>query len=306
MGIYRALTNAASGDAFVKDSPWYLAGKMTGVPQFNFPLFFRAADQLRKRHKVNIVSPAEIDDPATREAALASPDGAPGSGVANDETYGDFMARDVKIVIDQAAGVIVLPYWYESTGATIEVFTALRLNPPKPVFYYDPDLDKLGHRIDLQRLFEALALASADKPVELFAPDPIPDREPYVEGGKFLRPANPEPDEAESYVGHYVTGTAADIEPEPAKTIAQEADELIAGARQSQYGHPIEDFTRTAGAINAMFGTELGPMDVPQLMILLKLSRIRQTPFKRDSWVDIDGYAGTAEMVAEKLGTPLE
>ena len=57
---------------------WYLAGPMSGIPQFNFPLFMKAAQELRDVHELDIVSPAELDDEETKAAALASPDGAPG------------------------------------------------------------------------------------------------------------------------------------------------------------------------------------------------------------------------------------
>ena len=65
---------------------YYLGGKMSGIPQFNFPLFDRAAANLRN-HGFDIVSPAELDDPETRKAALASVDGGDGSGTNNGETW---------------------------------------------------------------------------------------------------------------------------------------------------------------------------------------------------------------------------
>lgn len=116
----------------------YLAGPMTGIPQFNFPAFDAAAAELRDQG-YEIVSPAELDDPETREAALASPDGAPGSGSADGETYGTFLSRDVKLVIDDVDGVVCLPDWHKSRGARIEVFTAATMG--KPVFYFNPTDD---------------------------------------------------------------------------------------------------------------------------------------------------------------------
>lgn len=102
----------------------YIANKMTNVPQFNYPWFDDAATYLRGLgHDVR--SPAEMDDPETRKAAMASPDGAPGSGVANGETWGDFLARDVKLIADEGIeAVVVGPQWRESMGARLETFIA--------------------------------------------------------------------------------------------------------------------------------------------------------------------------------------
>lgn len=111
----------------------YIAGPMTGIPQFNFPTFDTAAEHLRSLG-FEIQSPAELDDPETREAALASPDGAPGSGAANDETWGDFLSRDVKLIADVVEGVAVLPGWETSRGARLETFVARLCG--KPVYEY--------------------------------------------------------------------------------------------------------------------------------------------------------------------------
>lgn len=100
---------------------YYLAGPMSGIPQFNFPLFDQAASQLRDSG-YEIISPAELDDTETRAQALASPDGNPGK---SNRTWGDFLSRDVKIVADQVQGVIFLPRWYTSRGARLEGYVGL-------------------------------------------------------------------------------------------------------------------------------------------------------------------------------------
>jgi hypothetical protein len=106
----------------------YLAGPMTGIPQFNFPAFDAAAEELRGLG-YDVVSPAELDSEETREAALASADGAPGSGSTTDETWGDFLARDVKLIADGGIeGVVVLPGWQRSRGARLETFIARALH----------------------------------------------------------------------------------------------------------------------------------------------------------------------------------
>jgi hypothetical protein len=41
----------------------------------------------------------------------------------------------------------------------------------------------------------------------------------------------------------------------------------------------------------AYLGVPIAPHDVAAMMAMLKLSRIRWSPGKRDSWVDLAGYA---------------
>lgn len=69
------------------------------------------------------------------------------------------------------------------------------------------------------------------------------------------------------------------------------AEELVNGDRNAQYGDPRQDFKRTAAMWGAYLGVEVAPHDVAALMALLKVSRIRWSPTKKDSWVDLAGYA---------------
>lgn len=100
----------------------YVCGPMTNLPQFNYPAFDRATAELRAAgHEVT--SPAELDDPETRRAALASPDGAPGTGSHCGETWGDFLARDVKLLADgDLEEIRVIAGWPRSRGARLETF----------------------------------------------------------------------------------------------------------------------------------------------------------------------------------------
>lgn len=102
---------------------WYLCGPMSGHPRFNIPLFDRVAAEMRGRH-LNVVSPAELDDSAIRAACLASENGAP-LDHAMHGSWGDFLARDVKLIADGIYGLILLPGWTRSRGARLEVFVAL-------------------------------------------------------------------------------------------------------------------------------------------------------------------------------------
>jgi hypothetical protein len=117
---------------------YYLAGPMSGYPQHNLPLFEAAAKGLREAG-LEIVSPAEIDDGAIeefRQFCLADTDGSKtnigGGDVVMGLSWGDLLARDVKLIADVCDGVILLPKWHESKGARLEVFVAVSCG--KPVF----------------------------------------------------------------------------------------------------------------------------------------------------------------------------
>lgn len=84
------------------------------------------------------------------------------------------------------------------------------------------------------------------------------------------------------------------------ETALQEAQRLIYGDRNADYGHPLDDFTRTG----RMWGAILGTADVPAekvglCMAAVKISRECNHP-KRDNTVDLAGYAGCVEMVKEE------
>lgn len=109
---------------------FYLGGPMTGIPQFNFPRFHVVGDLLRGQG-YNIVSPAELDDPETERAAMASPDGAPGSGSSGDEIYEDFLARDLIVCsLPTCVGGIFLEGWHTSRGARAESWALTFLRKP--------------------------------------------------------------------------------------------------------------------------------------------------------------------------------
>lgn len=103
----------------------YTAGPMTGLPQFNFPAFDRAAGQLRAEGH-DVVSPAELDSPEHRAIALASHTGDPREYTKiTGETWGDLLARDVKLIADGGIErIYVLPGWERSKGARLETYIA--------------------------------------------------------------------------------------------------------------------------------------------------------------------------------------
>lgn len=101
----------------------YLAGPMSGIAQFNFPAFYQAAKFLRELGW-DIVSPAELDALlGIDKQALASAHGAH-SDVTS--TWGDLLARDVKLIADTGIeAIIFLPGWSRSRGARLEAMVGL-------------------------------------------------------------------------------------------------------------------------------------------------------------------------------------
>jgi hypothetical protein len=81
---------------------------------------------------------------------------------------------------------------------------------------------------------------------------------------------------------------------------ALEAHDLVHGDRGAAYGHPADDFGRTAALWRALFGWDATAKDVALAMACVKLSRLRATPDHRDSVVDLAGYAETYQMVIDR------
>jgi hypothetical protein len=86
-------------------------------------------------------------------------------------------------------------------------------------------------------------------------------------------------------------------------SILDTARRITGGGRQDDYGHPADDFERTARIWNGILacklreGAEITAMDIPLCMIAVKIAR-QAHRHKRDNLVDIAGYARTAAMVA--------
>lgn len=78
-----------------------------------------------------------------------------------------------------------------------------------------------------------------------------------------------------------------------------EAKKLIESDRKEQYGDMVESFTRIAQLWSAYVNVRLNSLDVAKMMILLKVSRAKNTNH-RDSYVDIAGYVQCIEHLLEE------
>ena len=87
----------------------YVAGPMTGLPMFNWPMFFRAARDLREMGYI-VVNPAE-QDIINGVNPMKPMDSVGYEGVLKD---------DFKIIIAKCDMIVLLPGWQDSIGARAE------------------------------------------------------------------------------------------------------------------------------------------------------------------------------------------
>lgn len=96
---------------------FYLAGKMSGIEQHNYPAFWDAAQRLREMgHEV--VSPAELHPEALRMPM--------DEAIENRPSY---LRADIAAMMECDV-VAVMDTWFCSPGAILEVHVALELGMP--------------------------------------------------------------------------------------------------------------------------------------------------------------------------------
>jgi hypothetical protein len=81
----------------------------------------------------------------------------------------------------------------------------------------------------------------------------------------------------------------------------------ITKERGKTYGHPYEDYVRTAKMWSAILGVEITPDQAIKCMIAVKLSRLSKTPDHQDSIDDLAGYTWCLdEVVKIQRGVDIE
>jgi hypothetical protein len=79
-----------------------------------------------------------------------------------------------------------------------------------------------------------------------------------------------------------------------------EAQDIINGARQKDYGHPLDNMNRTCNIFFHMTGIALTPIEACKFMQALKLSRERNR-HNRDNLVDSAGYIGIEDIIRAEI-----
>lgn len=117
----------------------YIAGPMTGLPEFNYPAFYKAEEQLG-------AAGYEIENPARNELK-DRPLGEP--------MWLSFMRMSL-VQISTVDGMALLDGWASSSGATLEAHIGRGLK--LPVLYLD---DWLGTRLPLGHAFVGIGKFSS-------------------------------------------------------------------------------------------------------------------------------------------------
>lgn len=102
------------------DASFYISGPMTGIEDFNFPAFERAAILLRGMG-YEAHSPHEVihDEPA-------------GTGSLPWESY---LRKDMILLLEKCDHILLLAGWHRSRGAKLEVHVANELGMPAYILY---------------------------------------------------------------------------------------------------------------------------------------------------------------------------
>lgn len=99
---------------------WYIAGPMTGIKDLNFPLFNRAAAELRARG-FEVANPAEINGGAAEQVAVAAM-----TKEEQEEHWRACMRNDIPELL-KCQGIALLPGFEKSRGARLELHIAQQL-----------------------------------------------------------------------------------------------------------------------------------------------------------------------------------
>ena len=119
-------------------------------------------------------------------------------------------------------------------------------------------------------------------------------------GNDPSRPDPPRPVVNVRMYGNLAAATAREQEKVFKPSALMRAHKLVHDERQSDYGHPADDFSRTAALWRALFGWDADAKDVALAMVCVKLSRLQASPEHHDSIVDAAGYMETYRMVMER------
>lgn len=84
------------------------------------------------------------------------------------------------------------------------------------------------------------------------------------------------------------------------RKILAEIEKCVCRDRQNSYGDAEDNFAKIARYWSEWKGVEFTEVDVAAMMVLMKLSRMKTSPFNLDNWIDAAGYAVCGGGIASK------
>lgn len=120
------MTTDSIGNQATKRERIYLSGPMSGIDNFNWPLFKAVGDALREQGHL-ILCPTEV-------------------GNTFDTPYHECLRADLKLLLD-ANAIAMLPGWESSRGATLELTIAVALR--YTIYEVKTETMKLGEAYQL-------------------------------------------------------------------------------------------------------------------------------------------------------------
>jgi hypothetical protein len=269
----------------------YISGKMTGLPEHGFPAFYEAAEKLTAVG-YDVINPAE------------------NFGGRTDLARSAYMREDIGNVL-KADGLALLSGWSQSKGASLEVQIADELGLlSNYVDTWVKDAKReWGVGLTPGRVLNKGGVFASDEDYGYVNPAAgtlasYASTKASRESTAVLTHENLKAARA-SMKAHVCDETFC--KEHPRETILEEAQRLVHGDRGAAYGHPADDFGRTAEYWTTTFKEKLKPGerfhagDIPLALIGVKLSREVNKP-KRDNMTDLAGYAETRRMVLERDG----
>lgn len=121
-GSYYAVSNGVPIDEFDLSLAYYLAGPMSGLPEYNYPRFDQACALLRNEG-LEILSPHEVLRPGNHVEMQK-------------EALWEYMMGETRELLERAGGIILLPGWYTSRGALAELSIVREYK--LPTWFFNP------------------------------------------------------------------------------------------------------------------------------------------------------------------------
>ena len=83
-----------------------------------------------------------------------------------------------------------------------------------------------------------------------------------------------------------------------AKNFCDSAGELIIGDRGNSHGDAKTNFQTIADLWSTYLDVKISASQVPRMMVLLKMARVKSGQFNQDDYVDMCGYSALAGEIA--------